>query len=339
VQDPPIDDEARCLLAEYASDLLSVHDAQGRYLYASPSSERLFGWKPAELVGLDAYELFHPEDVPLIREDHEGHAEDVPGRVRYRLRCKDDEYRWVETRSLAHREPDGALRIMCITRDVHDEEVQRERARAAETAMLRASMSQRLIGLVRGLAHEINNPLSAAFLTLAYVPELPPEMEQALRRIRDVVRELGLLAELAPGPPEPLSLPAVVERVLALTDETRRGLIVSSMDEVTVRADRARLYQLVYVLVVAHAPADTEVHSVQLSCRSAHEGGVLEIVSKPGQVRETIRADLGAAIRGEAPAPVLPLQLAEQLTHELGGRFEMRAEHVALTTTVELPAE
>ncbi|MFW5921286.1 MAG: PAS domain-containing protein, partial [Polyangiales bacterium] len=239
-----LEDEARRLLAEYASDLLSIHDEQCRYLYASASSKRLFGWDPEELIGRDAYELVHPADVPAVREDHEGRGLDIPGRVRYRLRCKGGDYRWVETRSLARREADGNLHIVCITRDVHDEERQRRRARAAEAAMLHTAMSQRLVGLVRGLAHEINNPLSAAFVSLSYAPDLPAEMGQALRRIRDVVRELGLLAELEPGPPESLDLAAVVERVLALTDEQRRAVVTPSLQPVRVRADRARLYQL-----------------------------------------------------------------------------------------------
>ena len=35
------------LLNDYGSDFISVHEANGDYVYASPSCERLFGWLAA----------------------------------------------------------------------------------------------------------------------------------------------------------------------------------------------------------------------------------------------------------------------------------------------------
>lgn len=54
------------LLAENASDAVFQTDLDTRIRWASPSSELVLGWTPAELVGLDAIELLHPDDVATV---------------------------------------------------------------------------------------------------------------------------------------------------------------------------------------------------------------------------------------------------------------------------------
>jgi PAS domain S-box-containing protein len=56
------------LVLENASDLIALATADGRLLYASPSHERLLGWTSEELVGFDAVERVHPEDVGALRD-------------------------------------------------------------------------------------------------------------------------------------------------------------------------------------------------------------------------------------------------------------------------------
>jgi PAS domain S-box-containing protein len=49
--------------------MISQHDAEGRYVYASPACERLLGYSQQELIGVNAYSLFHPADLEKIGED------------------------------------------------------------------------------------------------------------------------------------------------------------------------------------------------------------------------------------------------------------------------------
>ena len=45
-------------------DLIALLDAEGRYLYASPSFARELGHMPAALIGARRYDLIHPDDLP-----------------------------------------------------------------------------------------------------------------------------------------------------------------------------------------------------------------------------------------------------------------------------------
>jgi len=57
------------LLLDQSHDLVFVLSLKGNFLYMSPSSERLLGYKPHEMVGKSISEFCHPSDVvPLFRE-------------------------------------------------------------------------------------------------------------------------------------------------------------------------------------------------------------------------------------------------------------------------------
>jgi diguanylate cyclase (GGDEF)-like protein/PAS domain S-box-containing protein len=86
------------LLAENMSDLVCLHQPDGRYLYVSPSCEMLLGFSPEELIGLSPYQFFHADDVERIRlEAHHPLLRGDPISTTYRFRKKSGDYIWLET--------------------------------------------------------------------------------------------------------------------------------------------------------------------------------------------------------------------------------------------------
>src|SRR4030095_13190971 len=55
-------------LIENSLDIVTILNSDGSIRYESPSVERALGYRPAELVGLSAFELVHPEDVQKVVE-------------------------------------------------------------------------------------------------------------------------------------------------------------------------------------------------------------------------------------------------------------------------------
>ncbi len=55
-------------LIENASDIISILEPNGKIRYESPSIERVLGYRPEELVGCNAFEFIHPDDVGAIQE-------------------------------------------------------------------------------------------------------------------------------------------------------------------------------------------------------------------------------------------------------------------------------
>jgi PAS domain S-box-containing protein len=118
-------------LIEGALDLVTIVDRRGTLLYASPSHERVLGWRPDEIVGRSAFELLDERDREGVRRDFD-RALAVSGTVRgieCRTRHKDGSLRVIEC--MAHRSPPGApvAGLIINARDVTERKAAEERTR------------------------------------------------------------------------------------------------------------------------------------------------------------------------------------------------------------------
>ncbi|WP_040484638.1 PAS domain S-box protein [Lyngbya aestuarii] len=109
------------LLAENATDLISRHNSEGIYLYASPACRKLLKYEPEELIGHSAYDFFHPEDIASVRASHQTLlAKGEISLVSYRIRRRNGEYIWFET--TAHAVRDSHTRevqeLVAVSRDI-----------------------------------------------------------------------------------------------------------------------------------------------------------------------------------------------------------------------------
>jgi PAS domain S-box-containing protein len=50
------------------SDAISLHDIQGKILYMSPSSEKIHGYTPEDLLTLGELYAVYPEDIESIKQ-------------------------------------------------------------------------------------------------------------------------------------------------------------------------------------------------------------------------------------------------------------------------------
>lgn len=126
------------LLAENATDLICRHAPDGRYLYVSPSSHKLLGYEPEEMLGRSPYDFFHPEDRERIRTTHD-HVLHWPeaATVEFRFRRRDGTYVWLDTVSKAIRDPDTAeiVEIHTASRDATARREAEEQLRLINSAV------------------------------------------------------------------------------------------------------------------------------------------------------------------------------------------------------------
>jgi len=108
-------------MAEQSTDMISRHTPEDwRFIYVSPAVTHLLGYTVEEIVGISAYDLYHPDDVedfrlraPTVNYDRGLYTHT------YRFRCKDGHYTWLESTSRTIRDPEtnGIREILVVSRD------------------------------------------------------------------------------------------------------------------------------------------------------------------------------------------------------------------------------
>jgi PAS domain S-box-containing protein len=125
-------------LIQNSSDIITILKEDGTISYESPSVTRLLGYAPDELVGRNAFELVHPDDVSKVRD---AFAEvirnpDDPLSTQFRFRHKDGSWRVLESTGSNQLQNAMVAGIVVNSRDVTKrikaEELLREARKRAE---------------------------------------------------------------------------------------------------------------------------------------------------------------------------------------------------------------
>ncbi|HTR75590.1 MAG TPA: PAS domain S-box protein [Solirubrobacterales bacterium] len=98
------------LIADALAEMVSRHDRDGNYTYASAATRDLLGYEPEELLGTSGYDLIHPEDLADARAAHSA-LKGGADRLDLNYRCRHRNGSWIdcETVALAIRDDDGRL--------------------------------------------------------------------------------------------------------------------------------------------------------------------------------------------------------------------------------------
>jgi PAS domain S-box-containing protein len=213
-------------LIETLPALIYCAAPDGRPIYRSQQLREFLGFNledmdegaRSRLVGtLDA--IIHPDDLAVVKERYgRSIASGEPYAFQHRLRRSDGQYRWVETRTAAMRNAEGAVvqwNGVCF--DIEDQVRAQEELRLAQERLARASQAASLAELSASIAHEVNQPLAAVVANShacqRWLDADPPNLERAQKTVERITRDANSAAD-------------VVNRIRALfrqSVETRTG--------------------------------------------------------------------------------------------------------------------
>lgn len=85
-------------LVQEGSDLIAILDADGNYMYVSPTSISVLGMKPEEFIGRSPFEFIHPDDVEKVLASIQKIVTENKVVVdTFRFQNHKKEWRWMET--------------------------------------------------------------------------------------------------------------------------------------------------------------------------------------------------------------------------------------------------
>jgi PAS domain S-box-containing protein len=126
-------------IVDQAFDLIGELDPEGRYLYASPSHQAVFGLPAERFVGQSAFERVHPDDREEALRTFAAMQPAGAGRALFRMRHHDGSWRWVECFGRFYDDGRGGRRAVIIGRDVTERRREESERMRLEQAMDQAS--------------------------------------------------------------------------------------------------------------------------------------------------------------------------------------------------------
>jgi PAS domain S-box-containing protein len=219
-------------LVDNATDLITVLDENAIALYQSPSSARVLGYEPSEIVGRKLTELLHPSDKKQVIDTFTAAYESPGETVALDFRLRHSDGRWVllegtTTNLLADRAVRG---FVVNSRDVTDRERAAADLSAARDAALSASITKSQF--LASMSHEIRTPMNAIIGLTELLLDTALEDEQrefasgvqgAADGLLGIINDILDFSKVEAGKLEieavPFDLGIVVEDVAALLGE------------------------------------------------------------------------------------------------------------------------
>jgi PAS domain S-box-containing protein len=285
------------IVTEIGRDGIAEANEAGEIVFASPSMEWLWGYKPAELLGRNYKEhtvdVIHPDDIDVVLAEYDDvHVRG--GTVRYstmRVLHKDGSWKWVRSVGTFYETASGERRYLEVSRDVDDEIRAEQERRELEEKMQQAQRLESLGVMAGGITHDFNNLLTPilgdASLALLDLPLDSPvririeKIQKAAHRAAALTNQMLAYSGQGAALIEPIDLSQLVEEMRQLLEGAVSGkaVLVSDLtdDLPAVEADATQLSQVVMNLIT--------------NASEAVEEGVGRIILRTGTV-EAEKVDL-----------------------------------------------
>jgi len=118
---PGEDDRWLHSVVRNSSEIVSIVAPDGIVRYANPAWERVLGYDPRKVVGMNVLDYVHPEDLPHILEETEKALSEegvARNKAEYRFRHKDGSWRWLESMGVYLLDDPAVGGVMVTSRDV-----------------------------------------------------------------------------------------------------------------------------------------------------------------------------------------------------------------------------
>ncbi len=136
------------LIAEYSSDMITMHNEKTEYIYISPAVKEIIHFEYPELLGKKVQNFIHCDDIEHTNEMFKKALTEGDAECTYRYRAKFGEYVWIEStlKGVPFQE-DGKKRVINVSRNITDRKLTEQKLQEANELLNRLSYMDGLTGI------------------------------------------------------------------------------------------------------------------------------------------------------------------------------------------------
>jgi PAS domain S-box-containing protein len=254
------------LIAENTSDLICMLDAEGNFVYVSPSYKEMLGYVAEDLLGRSLFSLIHPDERGPVREKFNRSLEGGhPENLEWKFQHKDGSWKVFDAvENWIHAGQGERQRAIVVSRDLTERKQAEEALRNSEEQLRQAQKLEAVGQLAGGVAHDFNNILTVILgysdILMKKTVEGDPnrsrieEIKRAAERASSLTRQLLAFSRKQVLQPKPFDLNSLItdmSKMLGrLIGEDIDFAVALTEDVAEVNADPGQIEQVLMNLVV-----------------------------------------------------------------------------------------
>lgn len=235
------------LLFEHATDLVTVVDTKGKYVFVSPSHLQMLGYVPEELIGKNVFTLLHQDDIARAKKEFAKGLQGKIGHAVVRFKHKNGTWRTLEsTGSSILDELRRPTMVIVMSHDITE----------------RIRMEKRKDEFISIASHELKTPLTSIKVFAQLMQRHNQEkkdmkmlmylakMEQQIDKLNKLIQDLLDISKIQAGKMlfqmEIISLKDIVREIVDMMQTTTitHKLVIDGTSTALVQGDRDRLGQV-----------------------------------------------------------------------------------------------
>lgn len=171
------------LIAENTIDVICLHHPlDGRYLFTSPSTEKIMGYSFEDLKGKVPFDLIHPRHNSILLKNlsNSMNGQDTPAKLELLFKTKKKGYQWFEgyTKPIYNKNGDIFLLLSCI-RNIQDRKLAEIEKNKREIIQQNLLVSSLLFEKKKAIIIKIENEIL----------DLEPQQRKMLRGVLSRIQE------------------------------------------------------------------------------------------------------------------------------------------------------
>jgi len=254
-------------------------DAAGTIVSVNPFGAEQLGYRVEELIGNPVQNVFHEADREAVQRNAAACFEQLGQAMSWELRKvrKNSEVIWVRETARATL-INNRLVLLIVCEDITEGKRAAETLREIQMELAHANRVAALGQLTASIAHEVNQPITAAHTNanaaLHFLDSKPPDLEEVREavfgivndtdRAGDVIKRIRALVKKAPPRTESLDMNEAIRDVIVITrgEAAKNDISVEAQLTETlplIRGDRVQLQQVILNLIINAIEAMTGV--------------------------------------------------------------------------------